>query len=240
MSIFHPASAICQKCGTKNEVERNASINVDSRQDLRDEILDGSFQAQPCTNCATTLRLPPHLSYLDVGRAQWIMARPADELENWEQEETDARATFERSFGAGAPPSGQELGKGMQARLVFGWPALREKVLAHDIGLDDVTLEMLKISIMRSVNKPPIADQTELRLTAGNADTLDFTWVVAATEQRLVGLSVPREVYDDIAADPEPWAALRASFDDKLLVDLRRMVAGKAVAETVSGWEDPA
>ena len=30
------------------------------------------------------------------------------------------------------------MGADLQARLVFGWPALREKLIAGDAGLDDV------------------------------------------------------------------------------------------------------
>lgn len=226
MSIFHPANLICPNCHTETEVQRNASVNADRRPDLRAAILDGSFQSVACGKCGTALRLPPHLTFLNLGRQQWIMAEPAGMLEQWPEAEADARATYAETFGADAPPAAQKLAKNLQARLVFGWPALREKLIARDLGLDDVTLELLKIAIMKEVDKPPIADQSELRLVGGDAETLNLLWVVAETEAPLAALPVPREIYDDVAGDVDAWAALRAEFDGKLLVDLKRLTAG--------------
>jgi hypothetical protein len=226
VSIFHPATMTCPVCGTETEVQRSASVNADLRPDLRDAILDGSFQAEPCAKCGESLRLPPHLTLLNLGRAQWIMVEPADMLEQWAEVEEEAQATYEESFGSQAPPAAREIGKELRARLVFGWSALREKLIARDLELDDVTLELLKIAIMRTVDKPPLSDQTELRLAGGDDRSLDFVWVVADTEAVLNRLAVPRGIYDDIAADTEAWAPLRERFDGKLLVDLRRMTSG--------------
>jgi len=226
MSLFHPAALICPNCGAETEVQRNASVNVKRRPDLRDAILDGSFQSEACAKCGTALRLPPHLTLFDLPRNQWIMAEPVSLLEQWREAEADARGTFAETFGDAAPPSARELAKNLQPRLVFGWPALREKLIARDLELDDVTLELLKIAIMRDVDKPPIADQSELRLAGGDAKTLNFVWVEAETETPLAALPVPRDIYDDVAGDQDAWAALRAEFDGKLLVDLRRLTAG--------------
>jgi hypothetical protein len=226
MSIFLPAALKCPKCGAETDVQRNASVNVDRRPDLRVAILDGSFQSEACGECGTALRLPPHLTLLDLGRNQWIMAEPVSLLEQWQAAEADARTTYAETFGDDASPAARELAKDLKPRLVFGWPALREKLFAHDLGLDDVTLELLKIAIMREVDKPPMADQTELRLVGGDAKTLNFLWVVAETEAPLAALPVPREIYDDVAGDLEAWALLRVEFEGKLFVDLRRLTAG--------------
>jgi hypothetical protein len=226
MSLFHPAALKCPNCGAETEVQRNASVNVDRRPDLRVAILDGNFQSEACGKCGTALRLPPHLTLLDLGRNQWIMAEPLSLLERWSEAEADARVTYAETFGDRAPPSARGLAKNLQPRLVFGWPALREKLIARDLGLDDVTLELLKIAIMREVDKPPMADQTELRLVAGNAETLNLLWIEAETEGPVAALPVPREIYDDVAGDAEAWAPLRAEFEGKLFVDLKRLITG--------------
>ena len=93
MSIFHPATLICPNCSTANTVERNASVNADRRPDLRDAVLDGSFQATECTKCGTALRLPPHLTYMDLQRTQGILAHVPDHLDDWPQ--TEAAACLE-------------------------------------------------------------------------------------------------------------------------------------------------
>lgn len=229
MSIFHPALVACRACGTKTEIARSASVNADRRPDLRAAILDGSFQAADCPKCGTMLRLAPHLTYMDLANGLWIVAAEASGLEGWPDVEDEARGTYAQSFGAGAPAIGQELGEGLKARLVFGWPALREKLHCSALGLDDVTLELVKMAIMRNVDDAPIADETELRLVGGAEEVLEFAWVVTETEEELSGLEVPRDIYDGIAGDPA-WVAMRDRFDDALLVDLRRFIAGPELA----------
>ena len=224
MSIFHSVHAVCGQCGTRNAVERTASVNADRAPELREAILDGTFQRATCTKCGSVLRLPPHLIYLDVGRGQWVMVEPADSIGRWNEVEAAARKTWERAFGTGATPQGREMGKTMKVRLVFGWTALREKLLCRELGLVDVTLEMLKLELLRDMGEAPIADQTELRLRSGSADTLQFDWLELASERAIEGFEVPRADYDAIAADPAEWAELRARFDGALLVDWRRLM----------------
>ena len=95
-----------------------------------------------------------------------------------------------------------------------------------------MTLELLKMSIVRNVPGSPIADESELRLVGGDAETLSLQWLVAETETPLAGLSVPRDAYAAIADDPEPWRAAREAFDHVFLVDMRRLlIPGQASAE---------
>src|SRR5581483_8553084 len=140
MSVFHQAIVKCSNCGTENGVEVSASVNADRRPDLRTAILDGSFQAVPCASCGTTLRLPPHLTYLDMGRGQWIVVDAFAALPNWKASETEAQGAYDLAFGADAPEAAREIGEGLSPRLVFGFPALCEKLIVGDLGLDDTTL----------------------------------------------------------------------------------------------------
>jgi hypothetical protein len=231
MSLFHQATVICPSCGTPAQVERVASVNADRRPDLRASILDGSFQATACGKCGAKLRLPPHLTFLEIGRKTWIAAEPATMLEQWPEVEEEVVDVYAHAFGEHASPAAQELGDGLHARLVFGWPAFREKLICQDLGLDDITLELLKMALMREVDRPPMADQTELRLVGGDSEALEFQWIVTLTEKALAGLTVPRELYDGILEEPEAWETARMKFEDVLLVDLRRLIAGPALAE---------
>lgn len=105
---------------------------------------------------------------------------------------------------------------------------LREKLIAHDLGLDDLSLELLKIALMREVDGLPLADETELRLIGGDDAVLNFAWLVARSERRLTGLDVPRDIYDAVAGDADAWAVLRGQLTGHLMVDLRRLVMGPA------------
>jgi ribosomal protein S27AE len=226
MSIFHTAEATCPNCGTVSEFELVASVNADRRPDLRAAILDRSFQAEACPKCGTQMRLAPHFSYLDLEHGQWILVQPADTIGDWQGEETAARGVYDETFGEAASAPAQALADGLSPRLVFGWPALREKLICSDLALDDVTLELTKIAIVRNVADSPMADQTELRLTGGENGSLHFSWLVTETEESVTGLDVPREVYDGVAGDLESWAALREQFEGQMFVDFKRLLVG--------------
>jgi hypothetical protein len=226
MSIFHPANITCPKCGTSATVNRSGSVNADRRPDLREAILKGSFQATHCSKCGTLMRLPPHLVYLDIGRGSWIAVEPTTMLEQWPDVEQDVFEVYAHAFGDEASVAAREIGEDLLPRLVFGWAALREKLICQDLGLDDTTLELLKMAIMRDVDSPPVADETELRLVGGDTENLEFQWIAALSENPIAALSVPRDVYDGIVADPVPWDVARGTFESVFLVDLRRLIAG--------------
>lgn len=230
MSIFHPAELVCAHCGAHNTVQRTASVNADRRPELRAAIIDRSFQQMQCGSCGIAMRLAPHLTYLDVRRGQWFMVEPASTIERWQSAEREAFATWDRAFGSQATPQGRELGEALQARLVLGWPALREKLLCAELGMDDVTLELLKIDLLRDMEAPPLADQTELRLVAGDAALLRFDWMEVASERVLEGLEVTRDAYDAQVTAADDWADLRTQFEGTLLVDWRRLLVTGAGA----------
>ncbi|MDE2006264.1 MAG: CpXC domain-containing protein [Rhodospirillales bacterium] len=228
MSIFLPATATCPVCNATKEVELAASVNADRRPDLREAILDGSFQAVACPKCDSPMRLPARITYLDVGRGQWILMDSAGARDDWAAGEAMARGVYDEAFGPDAPEFSREIGADLHARLVFGWPALREKVLCQSLGLDDTMLELLKIAVMRDVPGAPIAEATELRLVGGDDETLRFAWFNALTEEQLANLEVPRDAYDSLEEEPEGWDELRANFKDSLFVDLRRIATAPA------------
>ncbi|MBV9756160.1 MAG: CpXC domain-containing protein [Alphaproteobacteria bacterium] len=226
MSVFHQAIVECTNCGTENGVEIVASVNADRRPDLRDAILDGSFQAVKCESCGTALRLPAHMTYLDVARGQWLLVDAFSALPNWKAAEAEAQGAYDLAFGADAPAEAREIGEGLSPRLVFGWPALREKLIAGDLGLDDTMLELLKMSLIANVPGPPAADETELRLIGGDTETLRFAWIVGSSEQQIASLDVPRSTYDEIMDDADDWEEARAALAGHLFIDVKRLLSG--------------
>jgi hypothetical protein len=224
MSIFNSAAAPCPHCGTENNVEVVASLNADRRPDLRDGVLDGTFQTFTCTTCGEEFRLQPRFTYIDAGRRQWILAHPVDEMVRWQVLEEQGRGIFDEGYGAGAPRLIRSLGAEMTPRITFGWPALREKLAARAAGIDDADLELLKMAIIRDVAAPPMADQSELRLDRVDDDTLVFAWLVSDTEGVLNSLRVPRATLDELAADPAPQSAVRAQLSGGLFTDLNRFL----------------
>ncbi len=232
MSIFNRASAPCPACGTVKTLDVVASVNADRRPDLRDAILAGTFQAETCESCGAVFKFPPQMTYIDHGRNQWILALPARKVIHWPAAEAAAGTAFDTSFGSAAPKIAQELGRTLTRRVVFGWPALREKLRCQDAGLDDLCLELLKCAVLANVDGSPFTDDLELRLLAVEADALTLAWLDRTTELPTQSLRVPRALYDDIVADADGWRILRARFEGHPFVDIARAVVPPALDPT--------
>ena len=230
MSVFRDTTLKCPSCGTDVAFNAVYSVNIDRRADLREAVLNESFQRQECPNCKHNFRLAPDLNYLDVGRGQWFAAHPIDDLGRWQEIEQHDREMFDRAYGAGAAPPAREIGAGLRPRITFGWAGLREKILAAELGLDDVVLECAKIAILRSLEGAPMRDDTEMRLVDQAGGMLVFAWIGLATEEVVETVQVPRDLCDEIAAAPEAWADLRAQLSAGLYVDMNRLLVESAAA----------
>jgi hypothetical protein len=224
VSLFNVVTVSCPSCGSPVEFNAVFSVNADRRQDLRAAILNGSFQRQACPKCNTEFRLDPELTYLDVGRGQWIAVFPVAKLGQWKELEQQTRATFAKAYGEGASAAAREIGAGLKARLVFGWAALREKLVAADKGLDDVTLELTKSAMVRGLDNPPVGPGTELRLGKVDGDSLAIVWLQSANEEVKEAMRVPRSLYNEIAAEPAGWQALRDELTSGPFVDVNRLL----------------
>jgi len=230
MSIFNPVSLACSKCGTPIPFQAVNSVNADRRPDLRAAIIEGTFQRETCRNCAAGLRLEPEFVYLDVARQHWILVRPAGRLAEWLELEQAAQGIFDTAFGARASSLARKVGESMRVRATFGWPALQEKLLCSELGLDDMILELVKIAVLRTQDALPLGDTTECRLIGRTDRDLVFAWLDAATEETVEIMEVPRSVYDGIAADLVAWQAVRAELAEGPFVDLHRLLVPTAPA----------
>ena len=84
--------------------------------------------------------------------------------------------------------------------MVFGWPALREKLLCQEHGLADVSTELFKAAVLRYLPGAPFSDATELRFDGLDNGAFVLTWFMSATEQRLSRLTVPRTAFSALRA----------------------------------------
>ena len=227
MSLFASVNIPCPACG--KEVAFNAvhSVNADRRADLREAIQKGTFQQQACPKCKKVFRMDPRFTYLDVGRNQWNATFPLAEMDQWRTREEEVQGLYDRSFGRQAPAAAREIATGMKPRLVFGWPALWEKLAIDDHKLDDVQLELMKVGLLRSLPESPFSFATELRfqqVPKRNPDELSLAWIDSLTADFVQGVSVPRALYDDVALRADEWKSLRAEFNNALFLDMNRLV----------------
>lgn len=228
MSIFKPIQLACPSCGAGVEFQAVASVNAGRAPALRTAILAESFQREACTACGTSFRLAPRFSLIDHPRRMWLAVLPIERRSAWPEEEIAAQAAFERAYGAGASPGIRRIGATLRRRLVFGWSGVREKLLADELGIDDVVLELVKLAVLGSVDAAPIGGDAELRLLGGDAARLGFAWLHAADERPIERLEVPREVCDEVAGPA--WDELRAELGAGLYVDIGRLTVATTPA----------
>src|ERR1700752_2316895 len=150
MSIFRSLMVECPGCGTPVPFELVYSVAADRRPDLRAAILEGSFQRQECPSCGTPFRADPEFSYMDIARGQYIGVWPPSKRGEWRECAERTRQVFDETLGPGASGEAREIGDALEARVVFGWPALTEKILCRQAGLDDRTLEVAKVLLLRT------------------------------------------------------------------------------------------
>jgi len=224
MSILENQTVYCPSCGKPMAFAAAHSVLADRRPDLRAAILADTFQTERCPHCEARFRRQPTLNYLDIGRGQWILAKPAAEVADWPSLEAQAQGIFELGYGSLAPVPAQEIGRGLAVRVVFGWPAFREKLLAVDAGLDDVALECLKLRLLRTLDGPALADTVEMRLREADDEMLTFAWLDADVEEVLEILRVPRALYDDMRASSDGYDGVRKALAQGPFVDMNRIL----------------
>jgi hypothetical protein len=220
MSIFQTVKTRCPMCDAEVGFELVHSVNADRRPDLRAAILDRSFQRQACPGCGHSFRMAPEFSYLDVGRKQFIAVYPGDKLPQWVDYERRAQASFAKAYGPGS--GAEKLGAQMRARCVFGWGALNEKLLAAEAGIDDRTLELAKIAVLRSLDTMTLGAGREFRCVGTTASEFVVGWLRTSTEELDGELAIARSLLADVEADAKAWAELRGQVVGPMFVDYQR------------------
>jgi hypothetical protein len=224
MSQFSSTTLACPSCGALVPFDAVHSVNADRSPALRASIIDESFQRATCSSCGTDFRLDPDFNYVDHGAKLWIAVKPLARLPHWKDEEQAAEALYQQVYSRGSPFM-QTLGKTLRRRLTFGWAGVREKLLADDHALDDVTLELCKTAVLRNSASAPVGLGAELRLVDATRDALILGWMHSEDETIAQTLKVQRALYDQIAADADgEWAPLRAEMSAGSFVDMNRML----------------
>jgi hypothetical protein len=199
------------------------SVNADRRPDLREAILDRSFQRQACPACAYEFRVEPELSYMDMRRGQFLAVWPSQAVEDFETYEKRSRSSFEQAYGVDAPPEAQDIGRLLTPRAVFGWVALSEKLIAQEGGVNDVLLELAKLALIRSgADGPGLGTGTELRLIGVEDQKLVLGWFPRGEEELIDVVAVSKDLLQEIESQPDQWKELRDELANAYFVDYRR------------------
>ena len=230
MSVFVDEVITCPHCEHSQVMKIANSVNAVRSPKLREEILEGSFQRPACAACGERFEISDPFLYVDLKRQQWIGVFPEELEDAWRSLEQEPLEAFKLSAGAQAPPMVQEMAAGAKVRAVFGLNALREKLLCDEAGLDDLTLELLKVRLGLAPTGELLGTQNHIRLIdyTDQGDLLFLVGGVYAEAEPSVHL-IARSAYETIEGAPELWAELGEVLSQGPFVDVGRlMVAGDA------------
>lgn len=228
MSLFTSMNVQCPNCNETQNINAVGSVNADRRPDYREAILDESFQIIACSNCETKFRMEPLFNYLEVAKGHWIAAMPSRQMPDFLEIEDEVNAVFSVSYGDSAQASARNIGKDLNARVTFGWPAVREKILIESLDLDDVTVELLKLDLLRRLpDAPLLTPGMELRIVAGDNESLSFAWINSTSEEVVQSFTASRELLDEITGNPDGWAAIRSQLTNGPFVDIQKLYMGE-------------
>lgn len=196
MSITEEKLVQCA-CGTTVRVVLAESLNAGRHPHLRQALLDGELHRFTCGACGARVLVEKQLLYFDAERHHFFVVMPRNELANETEGIAITRRLYDVSFGPPAAEMLQELGRSMMVRLCYGLPAVREKVLADDAGLNDLALEALKCEVLGQL------PELEHRATAAlwlNAVTATELELIAETDGEPLPVRVPRWTYESVVS----------------------------------------
>lgn len=224
MSLFSTIETVCPHCDVAAEFELVFSVNADRRPELRAEILGRTFQQLECPTCHQLFRMEPQFTYLHIQGGQYLTVWPSTDLMHWAAKEAESKNAFAKFWGPDTDPVTADIGRELTQRVAFGWEAAHEKFVAADAGIDDVTLELVKLAILRNQGDGLTIGAQALRLVGvDDQSNLVLGLFEGADEHVYEQFTVPRTLLDEIDADEE-WDPLRERLEAGPFVDMLRLI----------------
>jgi predicted RNA-binding Zn-ribbon protein involved in translation (DUF1610 family) len=210
VSTTATATVSCPACGVEQGVLVVESANVQRFPAFREQLLAGTFMRFRCPKCGTAFVIERQLFYTDLEARLFIGVFPRGERAHADEYALVLEAAYRQAFEREPPPVVRSAVGELQRRIVFGYEELREKVVCFGAGLDDRTLEAVKLALTE--RSPTLG---RLFLQSAGDDALSFR--SASGEALIVERTVYREMYAD--ADrlrlllPSLWIHLHVSVD---------------------------
>lgn len=203
MSLNSKQNLRCPECGQMTEVTVWNSITVKDSEDLKKDLLHGKLNMFHCPQCSHTALMPTPLLYHDSDKKLMISFSPCNDPLTKKQLFDNIKKTSHESG---------ELEKfnGYNLRFVTDYNELLEKILIFDNGMNDKTIEMIKLMILsrdleNSVNRV-------CRFGKCADGTIEFM-VYDVKENQTYTSSVPMETYNSVDKSLRESGVKPYSFD---------------------------
>lgn len=225
MSIYRDRVLECPHCRHAESHPVALSLDADRAANERQAIMDGSFQRFTCPACGREFRADGPLIYLDFTDKLWFGVFPRTWEQTWWQYEQEPTLAFQRNVEENSPALVRSWAPGFRIRAVFGLQGLREKLLCHSTGIDDVILEAYKLQLLRTMGPHELSARARPRLRAVDDDTLrlDVPRPEASQPSRVAQVAVARVELQRIEHEREEWTEILATLSAGPYVDLGRI-----------------
>ncbi len=194
MSIISQARAACPSCGNAHTVSIYKSINTSQDPQLKEKVLDGSLFIWEC----------PHCGKHNLARHETLYHDPSSKLMLWLAPSADVSEAQMQAISNHTKAMG-----GYTLRLCEDTGELIEKILIHDAGLDDLTIEICKYVLKLELAQRHGQDPTEfcktpLHFYAFEDDVITFMYPLnGAMTQAHIGLNVYEDCCGIIERNPQ-------------------------------------
>lgn len=225
MSTLTPVESRCKTCREPVHGEVVQVANFDRRNDLRQQVLDGSFNRRVCAACGHQVVVKRTVATFDFGRQSWIYCYPSWAEKHWKDLAKATDAAFRRNMVLSAPPSLRGWSTAMHVRVVFGYDALREQMLLQDYGLDPLAVEYAKVALLAGDVKRAMHRLLLWRVESDGA----LTWLATSATEAITRTTSPSIL------DAERPAELPASdLQSDAFVSYRRWVVSPRPADPLA------
>lgn len=141
MSMKKTISVKCPKCGCEMETTMWRSINVTMNPELKQKILDDTFNEAVCGNCGKSAHIMYPFWYHDMKqeRMVYVLASQGED----DPEQIEKIESLPQQLGVDTISDMLEDAN-YEFRIVSDLNGLKEKILIWDAGLDDCVVEVVK------------------------------------------------------------------------------------------------
>ncbi len=146
MSLQKQFTQDCPHCKTPQNLSYYSTVNVKLHPELKAKVLDGSLNAQKCSNCAKEINFRSPFLYHDMENSFMIQFNPKGKMD------AVALAQVQEDL----------KGRGYIHREVHHYPHLIEKINTFNYGMNDLVIEKIKADL-----RPML--RTSLKATLGEA-----------------------------------------------------------------------
>lgn len=188
MSLNLKQNVKCPKCGQMSEVTVWNSITVSDSVDLKQDLLSGKINMFRCPSCSYNALMPTPMLYHDENKKLMISFSPCND-------EVLKHQLFDNVQKSSKESGELEKLEGYNLRFVADYNELLEKILIFDNGMNDKTIEVLKLMILsQDIEK---AERRTCRFGKIENNVLEFM-IYDTIENQTYTSQVPKETYDTI------------------------------------------